>query len=116
MLGSKEFVCVDVFGNRVSCSKKRWEHIICHKEMEGLQNQTQSIIIKPDSVYQSRSYANRLTFYRACVLSQLGRDERYIRVVVDYNIDKESNLQGGVISAMAYNGPQFGEVLKWKKG
>ncbi|MBA7715443.1 hypothetical protein ES703_124489 [subsurface metagenome] len=114
MTNPREFECIDVFGVKVSCSKKRWGHIIKHAEMANLQNLVKSIIIKPDFVNRSRLYANAFTFYRKCLLTQLGRDERYIRVALQYNVDEEQKFCGGVMSAMACDGSQLGEVLIWK--
>lgn len=115
MPSQKEFECTNIFGNRVSCPKKRWRHTCDHHaEMVGLQELVKSIITKPDFVCRSRAYANRRTFYRKCLLSQLGRDERYIRVVIEYHKDEKQKFYGVVISAMACDGIQLGEVLIWK--
>ena len=110
----KEFECIDVFEQRVNCSRKRWKHICFHAEMVGLQKLVKSIIIKPDFVNRTRFYANRFTFYRRCSLAQLSRNERYIRIVIEYNMSEVKELCGGVISAMACDTPQIGEVLIWK--
>ena len=110
----KEFECIDVFGNKVSCSRKRWKHVSEHAEMAGLQKLVKSIIIKPDFINRSRSYVNRLVFYRKCFLRQLGEGERYIRIVIEYSLDKEKKLCGGVMSSMACDSPQLGEVLIWR--
>ena len=110
----KEFECVDIFGHKVSCSKKRWKHICEHAEMVGLQKLVKSIITKPDFICRSRSYANRHTFYKKCWLSQLGRDVRHIRIVIEYQIDSKQNVYGSVMSAMACGGMQYGEVVIWQ--
>lgn len=111
----KEFDCVDVFGNGVSCSRRRWKHICVHAEMVGLQEIVKSIIIKPDFITKSRSYANRNVYYKKCYLAQLGKDERYIRIVIEYNIDEKRKLRGRIITAMACNGSKLGEVLVWRQ-
>jgi hypothetical protein len=116
MASPKEFECTNVFGNRVGCSKKRWKHIYDHHpELESLQELVKSIIIKPDFVCRSRAYANRRTFYRKCLLSQLGRDERYIRVVIEYQRIDEEKFYGNVITAMVCDGTQLGEVVIWER-
>ena len=110
----KEFDCIDIFKVRVSCSRERWQHICDHAEMVGLQTLVKSIIIKPAFVCRSRSYANRFTFYRKCYLAKLGRDERYIRVVIEYNMNAKREFRGGVINSFACGGMQLGEVIIWR--
>ena len=110
MPSTKEFGCIDVFETKVSCSKKRWKHICKHAEMVCLQGLVKSIIGKPDFVCKSHSYANRYTFYRKCWPAKLGRDERYIRVVIEYNMNAKRELRGCVISSFACDGMQLGEV------
>jgi len=110
----KEFECVDAFKKKVSCSRKRRVHICVHAEMVGLQNLVKSIIIKPDFVNRTRFYANRFAFYGKCRLAQLGRHERYLRIVIEYNLNEAEELCGGVITAMACVAPQLGEVLIWR--
>lgn len=114
MASRKEFECTDIFKKRVSCSRKRWKHVCIHAEMVNLQNLVKSIIIKPDFVNKTRFYANRFTFYRKCFLAQLSENEKYIRIVIEYNMNEVGELCGGVISAMACVTPQIGEVLIWK--
>jgi hypothetical protein len=111
----KEFECSDVLGNKITCSKKRWRHIIeQHPEMRNLQKLVKSIINKPEFVNRSRLYSNSYVYYRQCLLSQLGKSERYIRVVIQYNLDEEELVRGGVMTALACNGPQLGEVEIWR--
>lgn len=110
----KEFECVDIFGNEIGCSRKRWKHVCTHAEMVGLQELVKSIIGRPDFICRSRAYANRHTFYKKCWLSQLGRDIKHIRVVVEYQIDKKQKVRGSIMSAMACNGIQLGEVVIWR--
>lgn len=111
---ANEFECNDVFGYKVICTKQRWKHICKHVEIANLQNPIISIIAKPDFVNRSRSYANRFTFYKWVYISNLGKAETYIRVVIEYNIDESYTWYGRVISAMACDGPQLGEVTIWK--
>jgi hypothetical protein len=111
MPSRREFECTDIFGYKVSCSKKRWEHICAHPEMDGLQTTIKSIITRPDFINRSRLFANSLTFYKRC---QLGSIDGYIRVVIQYGLDEKKRIYGGVMTAMACNGPQLGEVLLWR--
>jgi len=114
MASPKEFDCIDVFKTKVSCSKKRWEHVCKHAEMVCHQNLVKSIIIKPDFVCKSRSSLDRYTFYRKCWLAKLGRYERYIRVVIQYSMNEKREFRGGVINSFACDGMKLGEVIIWR--
>ena len=80
----------------------------------GSKNTSYSIINKPESIYRSNIHANRFSYYRRCFLSQLGRDEIYMRIVIEYYSDEKQNLCGRVITAMSCYGPKLGEALVWR--
>ena len=81
--------------------------------MIGQQSVVKAIVEKPDSIYRSKNYKERNTYYKRLVLPSIGNT--YIRVVVLCKETDSGNKKGYVINAFACNGSQRGEKLLWEK-
>jgi hypothetical protein len=108
-----EFVCEDVRGLTIICSKERWEHLTRHGEMVGTQGVVKAIIASPEFINRSASEKNRQTYYKQLVLPNTG--STYVRVVVELSNRLLRKKKGYIINAFRCNGEQNGEVRIWTK-
>ena len=107
-----EFVCEDVNGISVSCSKQQWQYLVKHKEMEGQQGVVRAVIESPDFINQSASSSKKYTYYKQLVLPIVGNT--YVRVVIARKI-RALGKRGYVINAFSCDGEQQGEERIWTK-
>ena len=105
----KEFDCVDKFGNKVSCSKERWRHIVKeHPILDGMQELVRvSIRSAYGAIYYPQN-PDRLNLHKPCVLPNCGNT--IIIVVLEYNQDMS---KAKVISAWNAARVKLGGKLVW---
>ncbi len=98
----------DVWGNSISFSSERKEHLLEHPEMRDQLDKVPETLLAPDTVVQSRSESTVRLFHR--LYSSVGAiGDKQLCIVVKY-----TETTAFIITAFFTDKVKRGEVL-WKK-